>query len=294
MEKSKFKSKKSKPQFKIQNLLKNFTFGIAVLSFIFYLLPLYAMDVDLWNLPLPAKSEIVWKDQPIDVMGIKAKGIHLRCQLPGNEIISFYKDALEKNNWKLEYTLQQNNIFIFTRENKFFYLAVLESSKDLPCDVYLVTSPEDLAICKTMRNYLLQEEIAQDTPGKDFLDIPRYPGSKRRMNVFTPVEGAVLLYEVEAEPKEIASFYRQNLTSLGWKEEQMLSQKMVEEVIRKANPRLRGKVALLCFYRSDDSLVINISAPPQDFALPGNSKRSLIIIAKNMEKELSYDELSTK
>lgn len=253
---------------------------LLVVSYWLLVTGIFAMDIDLWSLPRLPESEVIWQDKNLEVNGIVAPAMHLRSKLSTQEIIDFYKDILTKYNWQINEHYPKEHVLIFTQQDKFFYVVAMENGKDLPCDVYLVNSPADLAICKTLKDYFLQETVAPDTQGKDFSDLPRYPGSKRRLNVFTPFEGAALIYEAQAQPQEIAQFYRQNLKASGWKEERALTQEMFKKLAR----QLKGieLPAILLFYRGKDSLLINVTSVPK------LSGRSLIIIAKNIEKEMIY------
>lgn len=274
--------------------MKNSKFWFAVLIFGFWILDLYAMDVDLWNLPIPPETQILWKDKDIELIGIKARATHLRSRLSPNEIIDFYQDILKERDWQLIHkdSGHHTQIVSFIKENKFFYLGLLDYPHS--CYIYLISSPQSLAICRTLNDYLLKEEIAPDVPGKDFSDIPRYPGSKRRANIFTPFAGTVLMYEVNSPPKQIAQFYRRNLKDLGWQEVEGLDQELVEKAMEKIAPQLKDKVAILSFWRGNDFLIVNISSllRPENFSNRKlASPRSLIIISRNIEQQLDYPEI---
>lgn len=274
---------------KMRRLILVIGYGLLVISI---MIPsVSGMDVDLWNLPTLTESETVWADKPLQVNGIIAPTTHLRSRLSAKEIINFYKDFFIKADWQVKEYYPDENAAVFTKEDKFFYVAVLENVKESPCDVYLVSSQRDLEVCKDIKDYFLQKEIADDTPGKDFSDIPRYPASKRRLNVFSPFEGAVLIYEAQAQPKEIAQFYRSQLKLSGWREERALGQRVVEKAVGALAPQLKDGIAILCFYRGNDSLLINITRVDKDYTSTEKLiQRSLIIITKNVEQELSSPE----
>jgi len=272
-------------------MMKRFSKTVYILILIFYPLlfksSVFALDPELRSLPQLPNSQIVWQDKTLQVNGIVAPAMHLRSSLPVNEIINFYKDALAKSKWQLKDYYSQQNTLVFTKENKFFYVAVVATGENQPCDIYLVDSPDDLEICKILKDYFLQEEIAQDAPGKDFSDIPRYPGSKRRLNIFAPFQGTLLMYEADAKVNEIAKFYRQMLVATGWKAEQAFNQ----DVIEKLAPQTKGNLATLLFYRDEDTLLVYIVTLSAGVGSAEKiSQRSLIIMAKNIEQELTYPE----
>ena len=262
---------------------------IPILILIFYPLLFrpfaFAMDPELHSLPQMPGSEIVWQEKNLEVNGIIAPTIHLRSSAPMEEIIRFYKEALIKNKWELKDNFAEQRTLAFTKNNRFFYVTVIYNGENIPADVYLVNSPADLTICEILKDYFIQDELVQDAPGKDLLDLPRYPGSKRRLNIFTPFGGSALIYEVDASPEEISRFYRQNLRLSGWKEERSLMQ----EVMGKTLYRPIGGVFILLLYRGEDTLLINIVKVPKELKPEGKlDKRTLIIIAKDIEKELNY------
>ena len=151
-------------------------------------------------------------------------------------------------------------------------------------DVYLVSSPVSLAICRSLEPYFLKEEIAQDAPGREPADMARYPGSKRRLAVSAYGEGSVFVYESEARPKEIAEFFRKNLQMAGWQEEAIFSRPAVQNLLNSLTDQ-----GLLIFSHGDNTLIINITKAPKNF--PGEekakAKRSFIIISRDIEKEFS-------
>ena len=264
---------------------------IPILILIFYPLLFkpfaFAMDPELHSLPQMPGSQIVWQEKNLEVNGIIAPTIHLRSSAPMEEIVRFYKEALIKNKWEFKDNFSQQNTLAFSKNNRFFYLTVIYNGENIPADVYLVNSPSDLTLCKILKDYFLQDELIQDTPGKDIADLPRYPGSKRRLNIFAPFGGSAIIYEVDAPPEEISRFYRQNLRLSGWKEERSLMQ----EIMGKTLSRPIGGVFILLFYRGEDTLLINIAKVPKEMDLRGKgklNKRSLIIITKDVDKELNY------
>jgi len=240
----------------------------------------FAMDADLWSLPFPAGAEIIWKDKPVKMLGISASSTHIRSFRAAQDLLDFYKQALLKNNWELTQDAAMPNTLVLKKEDRFFYVFVSDNPAGLPADVYLVSSPRDLAMCNVVKDYMLQGNIAQDTPGEDFSDIARYPGSKRRLDVFTPLDGAMLMYETEAQPEEVARFYRQNLKASGWKEEYALT----EDIINNLVPQTKKDLAIMLFNRGKDTVVIDVIAAAKEIKPQERlSKRTLIIINRNME-----------
>lgn len=245
-----------------------------------------AMDNGLWNLPQIPNSQLVWKDKPLNINGIAASSTLVRYAGPREEIMEFYKDALISQGWGLQASYLEANTEVFTKGNRFFYVYAIPNVQDLPCDTYLISSPADILICNDLGNYFLKEELADDMPGRDLADIPRYPGSKRRVNIDTPMKGEMAMYEVEAEPKTIAQFYRQNLKANGWQEQNFLAPAVVEKLVTE----LKQEMAILIFLRGKDTFVINIMRMPKPPGSPQakDSKRSIIVMVRNMDKQLNY------
>jgi hypothetical protein len=84
----------------------------------------------------------------------------------------------------------------------------------------------------------------------------------------------------------VARFYREKLRAEGWKEERALGQRAMEKVMSRVKG-LNEEVAILLFYRKNDSLLINVATVPKPSCTsPNMLKRSLVIVARNMEREM--------
>lgn len=254
---------------------------MVILIFGFWTFNLYALDGDLWNLVQLPTSSIIWKDKPLEINGIKARGTHLSTNSLPPQIINFYQETLAKQGWQLKDYFKEQNILGFIKNNKYMYVAIQDNGQGLPCDVYLISSPADLALCRILKNFFLNEEITPDTPGKDISDIVRYPQSRRRISIFAPEEGAILLYEAEGKPQEIASFYKQHLRLSGWQPDPVLSSPFLKLV---APQTQREEVALLLFEKKDDVLLIIIYGLPKGLG----KGRSIITVTRNMLDEFTH------
>lgn len=189
------------------------------LHILFLIFPCFSLGSEPFGIIFPENSQIIYEDKPLELNKIKAFATCFLSQLSAEETLNFYKEALIKDGWLCKDFPYQTTTGVFTKEDRFFYVLTTDNLKKSGCQVYLVNSVGDLAICKTLKTYLFQEEISPDTPGKDFQDIPRYPGSKRRISAFAGPEGQFLLYEVSAPVQEVANFYRQMLKAQAWEEE---------------------------------------------------------------------------
>ncbi|MCX5697925.1 MAG: hypothetical protein NTU54_08190 [Candidatus Omnitrophica bacterium] len=264
------------------------TFWAIFLS-AFFISSALAMDADLWQLPQLPEATVVWKDQPMEVNQIKANATHLRTALSEDKIISFYKNALEGQGWKYDKKLTPD-ISAFIKKDRFIYIGIIPAKENHPRDVYLIASPASLAICENLKDYFLKERIAPDVQGKDFADVPRYPGSRRRIDVLFPQQAGYLIYETDAAPRDIARFFRQEMPRSGWKEERALS----AEVMQKLNPMLKD-MQILLFHRGDNTVLFNITVTPKNF--PDEAKalgRTLIIITRNMQREIAFPKREVK
>jgi hypothetical protein len=265
----------------------NFFLSFLPLVYAIIIAPGLAGASDLKSLPILPSSEVIWQDKNLMVNGMAARSMHLRSDMPAKEAIAFYREALVQAQWALKEDYPVQGTLVLTKDDEFLYVVVVNNGEGQPCDVYLASSPTSLAVCYVIKDYLMKENIAPDVAGKDFPDLPRYPGSKRRINVFTPMEAAVVMYEAQAKPQEIAKFYRSNLRDLGWKEERQLSP---ERFVRLA-PQVGDKISVLLYSRDDnrDTLVIYITAAPEGLCANAKiSQRSIIMVTRNIKEELVY------
>ena len=248
--------------------MKKYLKFLMIIMLMFYATDLSALDTNLWSLPVPNSTEVVYKDMPVKVNQIDAQATHLRAKLGRDEILNFYQESLAKQGFVMQELFKDQGIVVFVKEERFLYVAIQDNQGIVPSDIYLVSSPSSLALCKVLNEYFLKEPIAQDAAGKDSVDIPRYPGSKRRLNIFAHEEGTILLYEVEAKPKDIALFYAQQLKQAGW-------QKIFF-------PVLVAQAEVLVFEKGENNIVITVCPFSKDDR--ANKKRSLITITKNMQE----------
>lgn len=250
-----------------------------ILILIFNISAVYALDANLWNMPLPDSTRMVYQDKTTQINDISAQTTHLVSQLSPEELTNFYKGILLKSGWQLKEYFPQQNISVFINGDQFFYVGIQDNGKDIARDVYLVSSPGNLALCQLLSEYFLKEEMREDVPGKDFVDIPRYPGAKRRMNISVPDQGKVLLYEAEAKPAEISQFYQKMLKMNGWQICPGLDLNRMRSSIPDA-----GDMEILLFNKDNNSLVINIYSLVEE-----GKKRSMITITNNAEEIVSFE-----
>lgn len=241
-----------------------------------------ALDMDLWNLPRPADSSIVWENKPVEVIDIKASATHLRSNLSAAEANAFYNKVLSRQGWQAQPRLT-DIISTFSKQDKFLYLGVQGHPQGIPTDIFLVASKQSLSICPILEKYFLKDNMQPDAPGKDLADVPRYPASKRRFDAFAPESGAVLIYETEDSPAAVAQYYRKILKSSGWEERRMLGLK----VMQKLRAELRNIETMFFYSGNDRQLVINVTPVPEKYPCQEKAKsRSLIIITRNVLDEI--------
>jgi hypothetical protein len=149
-----------------------------------------------------------------------------------------------------------------------------------PCDAFIIKSYSSLPAGK---NFLINYRgaIAKDSPGKDLTDVPAYPTSRRMISVLTPQEGAVLTYQVDSRPQDVASFYMRELKNYGWQLVTAIDPRLIPGAPKEATA---VDIAVLIFEKDKNNLVVLINHLP----IPGlmNNKCSLITITKNIEREL--------
>lgn len=203
-----------------------------------------AMDVDLWQVPMPDFCAVVYKDKPLMVNEIAARVTRLESNADKGRILEFYKDALARQGFQLREDITLPAVYAFSKAGKFIYVGIQDNPAGIPIYIYLVSSPQELALCRILSDYFLQDEIAADAPGEDMADIVRYPGSKRRMNIFSPEGNKIIIYEARAIPQAVASFYDGQLKSTGW---------------RKDNSFEAPEAGALFFKKADSQLLIVIN-----------------------------------
>jgi len=237
------------------------------------------MEPDLWQLPELPEKTVLWKDQPISLNTISGSATHLRTSMAPAEVKAFYEKALVEKGWKFEQNLTEE-FTVFTKGGQYMYVCVINNGLTQH-DVYLVRSPESLAVCRMLRDYFLKTQMVQDAPGKDMPDIMRYPDSKRRFSLAAPDAGGVMIYEAQGTPSQIAAFYRKNLAASGWSPVRALSTEILSRL-----KIVQKDVSMLLFRRGEENVLINIVVPPEGFPsekLP--APRSLIIVSRNIDKQ---------
>jgi len=191
---------------------------LFTIIFIFSCGVLYAMDAQLWNAPVLPDASVIWKDRPIEISGIYARASRYHSNMKTEEILQFYQDVLLKSGWQIKDIFKEQNIIAYIKENNYMYVGIRENGGDLGRDVFLVSSQQDLAICRIIAaNMDNSGALISDCAGKDYDDLPRYPGSRRMMSIVSPEEGNILMYQAKGAPKEVGKFYLDNLKASGWK-----------------------------------------------------------------------------
>jgi len=263
---------------------------LGIIAGLFFILRAvsFGMEPDLWSLPPLPKSETIWKDKHLELNGLRARWTHLRSSLSQEEIINFYKENLSQKGW--EFGGVHGDFHVFKKPGKFMYIRIIKKDIDSNYyEVYLIVSPYNLAVCNELKDYFFKEKIAPDTPGRDPIDIPRYPNSKRRMSIIAPFEGSVFIYETQDSSLEIAKFYRKVLKNKGWSEPSVFNSKIAKDFFS----RMKNRVFALCFQKEEDTVIINIFTPPKEFFEKCGNKcigrRSLIVIVQNIEKYIERD-----
>lgn len=264
--------------------IKFFRFWFITLSFSFCALSLYALDVNLWHLPLPPQSSAIWEDKPLEVNGINANATRIYSQLEVEEALDFYKDFLLSNGWQVKDHFKDQHVTVFIKEERFMYVAGRAHTKErAPCDIYVVSSPADLALCKILANHMSGQEgslMSQDAAGKDISDIPRYPRSKRMISIFAPEQGSILIYQAIANPVQIADFFQRNLKITGWQ----LVQPLMPEFLKKRIPDMVDNVRVLLFKRENETLFVNAYLLPEEVT---KQEITMVTIVKNMLNEFA-------
>jgi hypothetical protein len=255
----------------------------ALIFLVIFIFPLFLFASDLEKhlseelsrISLIEGSEVIWENEAVQVMGIKGKATHLRSELPVEDVLNYYKVNIQEAGWQIDHCIWENRICVFTKESEYFYLGVQGNGKGYPNDIYLVVAPQSLAVCELSKEYFLKKELKEDAPGEDPESIPRYPGSKRRINIFAVDEGKVFMYEAEDSIEDITAFYKDYFQKAGWK--------MSGEF--KPRGEYSEDLKILFFEKGEDNVSINVAR----VNIEGRA-RSLITILNNMIEEFAQPE----
>jgi len=243
-------------------------------------------DSYLKDLPVAAEAQVIWQDKPFDINNRHCNISRLSMQGKiVQEILDFYRESLPKYGWQFFQEYKPNNTVAFKKDDEFLYVMVWENGKDFPSDVYLITSLVDLAICLELKDLVLKQPIGQDAPGRDFMDVLRFPGSKRRYDFSSGENNGMLMYEAEAEPKEVASFFKRNLKADGWELNPFFS----ADFLKKRRFEM-GDVQILFFQKEEESILINISKVTQ----AQEKACSFITIIRNIMQDFTVPESPKK
>lgn len=242
----------------------------------------FAKSEDITKLPQPPGSRFVFEDKAVHINDIDVHGIQLKCNINPQEIAVFYQNMLGQRGWKLAYAFEKQGVMSFTDEGGgYLYVSTVPGLDGNT--IYVLESPKDLSICRTLQDYFFKPEMAADAPGKDIPDVPRYPNARRRLSVFTQREGEFLLYETDATPHEVGSFYRQMLSQYGWEPISALNPDMLLRFTEAKNAL--KDVALVFYERGDENIFIAAYQTPRKVS----KSRTLITIMKNFGEEFFPD-----
>lgn len=241
----------------------------------------WAMDLDLWQAPVPVRSKVTWKDKAIEVNGIHAQGTHLSMTGGAAQILDEFRTNLEQDGWKLKDSFRQQHVFAFVKNGRYLYVGVRENGPQLPADVYLISSEDDLAICKVIAGFMDEGIMKKDSPGNDLPDIPRYQDSKRIISILAPESGAILVYQTEAAPGQVAQFYKGAMQQQGWKLLMDINPRWIRTMVPAAPA---SDVYAMVFERRKDVVVLNVNT-----MMSSNQQQyTLVTAAKNMTSEFGY------
>ncbi len=242
----------------------------------------WAMDVDLWQVPVPAHSQVTWKDKAIEVNGIHAQGTHLRMQGGAIQILEGFRADLEQAGWELKDSFRQQHVFAFVKSGRYLYVGVRENGPQLPADVYLISSDKDLAICKVIAGFMNEGIMKTDSPGNDLPDIPRFQQSKRIISILAPESGAILLYQTPADPGEVAQYYLGAMKGQGWHVLMDINPRWIKQMVPAAERA--ADVYAMVFERGKDVVVLNVNT----MVSSSMQQYTLVTATKNMMGEFGY------
>jgi hypothetical protein len=251
--------------------------GIALV----FLSAAFALDLNLWNLPQPEGSTVVWEDQRLQINGADAFGTHLRSPQKMDDVLNFYKGYFLNNGWELKDHFAGQNTMVFSKKEKLIYVVGQSNGEDAPCDVYVISSATDLDFAKTIAPSFDGGIILQrDVEGKDLPEVPRYPNSRRMMSMLMPNAGAMLVYQVPADPEEITGFYRGSLEAAGWQ----LARPLRPELLSAVYPQAK-KIGFMFFEKGNENIFITTSVLPKEAT---GKEMTVVAVVKNLQEEFAY------
>jgi hypothetical protein len=237
-----------------------------------------AENRELRNIPLPDNSEVVALDTPFQLNDRQGNLSRLRSFKKPQEIIDFYQGYFVKNGWEFVSYKEEWRTLFLKKGDENLYVQVNDHGDALPADVYIAMSRQDLAVCPQMKDVYAQEQIAPDVLGKDFPDIMRYPGSKRRVNMFPDANKGMVVYEAQAEVAEAAAFFYNTLKAQGWDDNPAFTKGFQKQ----KNPDLKD-TKIMFFEKNLETVIINIYRVSES----KGKARVLISILKNMTGDVA-------
>jgi len=202
---------------------------------------------------LPGAIDLVGGLQKFEVNGILTKAACYGANISVASVLDFYKKEMIKRGWQLGSWETPNTVY-FTKGGYFFYVAsnafaLAQAPSFRNTKWLLVLSDKELRVCYPHPN--INALDIKETGGRDLPFIPRYPGSTRLTSIIREDKEGFFLYASQDSAGKIASFYRKNLFSSGWRLSQEFKIPMFPEPGETANPFLefkRGKKDKLTIY----------------------------------------------
>ena len=255
--------------------------GGSLAAALVFLSAAFALDLNLWNLPQPEGSSVVWENQRLQINGAEAFGTHLRSPQKLDDALNFYKGYFLNNGWELKDYFAVQKTMVFSKEGKLIYVVGQSSGEGAPCDVYVISSATDLDFAKTIAPSFDGGIILQkDVEGKDLPGVPRYPNSRRMMSMLLPNAGAMVVYQVPAaDPEEITAFYRGSLEAAGW------------QLARPFRPELSAvypqakKMGFMFFEKGNENISITTTLLSEEIM---GKKITVVAVVKNLQEEFAY------
>jgi len=242
----------------------------------------FAVDLNLWHMPKPEGSSIVWENERLQVNGADAFGTHIRSLQKVEEALNFYKRYFLNGGWTLKDNSAAQNTLVFSKAGKFIYVVGQPNAEGAACDVYVVTSDTDLDFAKTVApsmegGLILQKDVA----GKDLSEVPRYPNSRRMMSMLLPNAGAMVVYQVQAEPTEVIEFYRGAMTAAGWQLARPLRPELLSAVYPKAK-----EIGFMFFEKGNENIFITTTMLSEEGMM--GKRATVVAVVKNLQEEFAY------
>lgn len=199
--------------------------------------------------PLPQGLKPLWLNRDAEINGVRIKADCYTTQKLPSQVLEEFSQVLTQGGWEFQTDFDTLGWELYRKDDIYLYVSPVGSS---PASVYICKSSQPIIVCPPPDK---KEYIISDMPGRDVKDIPRYPGTIRRLSVISDKD-YLFTYETGDSVEKVARFYKQRLTLLGWKT--ILDFENPSQLFQKDKEVSSLKMHSFIFEKEEDSLNILI------------------------------------